>query len=76
MSPRCSGAREVKEGYLEVVRQDLALEDQKGFKLRESVSVGSELVSGKGKGKDRSQVKGKKGLVLMLEIQAKETVIF
>ena len=54
MSPRCSGAREVKEGYLEVVRQDLALEDQKGFKLRESVSVGSELVSGKGKGKDRS----------------------
>lgn len=52
MSPRCSGARKVKEGCLEEVRQDLVLEDQKEFKLRQLLSVGSKLGWGKGKGKE------------------------
>lgn len=42
VSPRCYGAREVKEACLKEVRQDLALENQKGFKQKEFLSVRSE----------------------------------
>lgn len=73
---QCSMAAEVREGCFEEGRQYLALEEQKSIET-EPVSAWVKARLGRDQEKERNQIKGKVGLVLMLtiHIQAEETVI-